>query len=241
MSVRPIRAGELRHRVILQSRIAARTAQGGFTYTWNNVRTISAKIEPKSGRETYFSDAVLALASHVIEVRVQSSTVTPDMRLTFGTRIFNIVQALLVDEIKHRLVIAATEIPGSAETATGSTNLITTYQTDEISFLTTHDIDKPIPTGFRFYPDSVEIVCTSLTGVVSIQPTIRAGILGNLTKYLTKLPTLITAANLRQGYSGLSTNAGETDFRLGISVAGALSSGSVYKGRILVKGVLIPT
>lgn len=109
MAIKPLAAGDLRHRVTIQSRIQARTPQGGFTYTWATVNTAWAKVSPSAGNEYYFSDEVRSKMTHSIIMRAQSAALTPDMQLLFGTRIFNIVDVRLIDEIKHQLSIAAIE------------------------------------------------------------------------------------------------------------------------------------
>ncbi len=237
-----IHAGALRHRVDIQNRIAARGVQGGFTYTWSLLRTVWASVSPKTGNEYFFSDAVRANASHFITIRAQTETLTPDMRLVFGTRVFNIISVLLVDEIKHQVTIAAIESLSVSDSPTGIASIplvFVAFETQELDFTALQSVATSMATGKRFFIDSVEIVCTSLTGTVVTQPTITSGITGNLTKYLNRLPTLITALNKRQSYSGLGANDGEVENILGISVAGAVSAAGVYKGILFVKGVLI--
>ena len=109
MGVKPIAAGDLRHRVAIQSRTQVRTAQGGFTYTWATVNTVWARIAPATGNEYFFSDEVRSKMTHFVKCRAQTAAVLPDMRLLYGTRIFNIVGVQRVDEVQHELNIAAVE------------------------------------------------------------------------------------------------------------------------------------
>jgi SPP1 family predicted phage head-tail adaptor len=238
-----IRAGKLRHRVILQSPVRSRDAHGGFVpLAWTDVRTLYASVEPKSGQEKYFSDKVLGQTSHIIVIRAQTETITTDMRLTWGSRVFNINAALREDEIQHKILIAATENTSIAEDTAGIENMIHTYSTDELDFTTTHSVLKSIPTNFRFAPDTFEVICTTLSGSIVTQPTVALGITGSLSKYRAPtLTTLVTAVNKRQGYSSLLVNESETGLRLQITTAGAVSVGGSYKGRLIVKGVLIPS
>lgn len=239
MSFRAMRAGQLRHYVTLQSGSKTRTAQGGFTTTWAQVRQFHAFISPKNGNEAFFGEQVRAQATHIITTRKQTERITPDMRITFNSRVFNILEALEVDEQRHEVRIAAIEVLGIAADATGTTNLEVTYQTDVIDFTLVQAVTKSMPSGKRFYPDRIEILCTEAGGTVTTQPTITGGITGSTTKYLAATtPTLLTAANKRQGYGGLLANEGETSFVFAITGAGAISAGN-YKGRLLVKGVLV--
>ena len=238
MAVKPLNTGSMRHRVTIQSRVIARSAQGGFSYSWNNIRSVWSKVSPVMGNEYIFSTETRAKMTHSITMRAQSETITPDMRITFGTRVFNIIEAKLIDEIKHELQIAAIENVGVVQDSTGE-NMITTFQTDEFDFTTTQDVTKSMPLNKLIYLDGAEFVCTSFSGVVVTQPTFRVGIAGSLTKYLSRITTQLTGLNKRQAFTGLAANDGESALRLGISVAGAVSAGGTYRGIIIVKGVLV--
>jgi head-tail adaptor len=238
MAVRPLRAGELRHVITVQSRQITRTVQGGFLpLSWvNSVTGIRAKISPKTGNEAMFADGVRAQATHFITCRAQTNDITPDQRITFGNLAFNIIQVLKIDFIQHELLIAVEQLVSATASVSGN-NAVPSYEgmfeTAELSFLETQDI----PSGKYFYIDSVEITCTSLTGSVVTQPTMRAGIGGSLTKYLSKLTTQLNAVRTRQVYTSMASQiGGETNIHLGISVAGA--GPSVYKGTITAYGKL---
>lgn len=237
-----IRAGELRHVITLQTKQSSRDVQGGFTpLSWTNTVTgIRARISPKTGQESIFADSVRALMTHSIICRAQTSTIYPDQRIVFGSRAFNILAVVLVDEIKHVVNIAAVEIPGAAGSVSGAAAVPEAwgmYSTEELSFLTTQDIAFTMPSGKRFYPDSFEVVPTQLTGAISVQPTVRCGISGSLNKYRNSLTTVLTALYKRQTYSSLSANEGETNMHLGISVAA--SGPTVFKGILTVTGKLV--
>ncbi len=242
MAVRPIRAGELRHVISVQSRQITRTVQGGFLpLSWvNSVTGIRAKISPKTGSEAMFADSVRAQATHFITCRAQTNDITPDQRIVFGNLAFNIIQVLKIDFIQHELLIAVEQLVSATASVSGN-NAVPSYEgmfeTAELSFLETQDITFTVPSGKYFYIDSVEITCTSLTGSVVTQPTMRAGIGGNLTKYLSKLTTQLNAVRTRQVYTSMGSQiGGESDIHLGISVAGA--GPTIYKGTITAYGKL---
>lgn len=101
--------GRLRHRLTIQTRNPSRTAQGGFTYSWNALRTVYAAVNPKTGREFWFAENIRAQMTHAITIRAQTEVITPDMRLVWGSRSFNILSALRIDEVQHIVEIAAVE------------------------------------------------------------------------------------------------------------------------------------
>jgi hypothetical protein len=143
------------------------------------------------------------------------------------------------DEIQHTLEMAVIENLSVAESTTGTENLFRTYQTGVLDFTQDQNIAIAIPSGFFFYPDEFDAICTNLIGTVVTQPTIQLGISGNLTKYLSQLTTQLSAQNSRQIYAGLGADAGESGLQLGIGTPGAVSASGVYMGILLVKGVLI--
>lgn len=104
-----MRAGKMRHRVVVQSASESRAADGGVTFTWSDVSTRWASIEPASGKEFLSSQQVAAEVTHKITLR-NYDTLTPQHRLKFGTRYFNIISVLRPDEIKHSMEVLAKEV-----------------------------------------------------------------------------------------------------------------------------------
>ncbi len=85
-----IRAGRLRHRIILQSP-GGGTADGGggVSVAWTDVATVWAAIEPFKGRERLHAQQIENPLSHKVTIRHRGD-VTPKMRLKFGARLLNI-------------------------------------------------------------------------------------------------------------------------------------------------------
>lgn len=104
-----MRAGPLRHRVQIQSTVRAITSAGGRSETWSTDRTTWASIDPISGRELFSEGAVQADITHRIRLRY-SPGLSVRHRIKFGTRIFNIKQAINFAErgISHEVL--ATEV-----------------------------------------------------------------------------------------------------------------------------------
>ena len=93
----------------IQSTIRAVTGVGGRSETWSTDRTTWASIEPIKGRELFSEGAVQADITHRIRLRY-SPDLSSRHRIKFGTRVFNIKQAINVAErgISHEVL--ATEV-----------------------------------------------------------------------------------------------------------------------------------
>ena len=85
----PVTIGDLRHRVVLESAVRTSDGAGGATIVWTPVATVWAAIVPSGGAESFLLDRVAGAISHEIWMRFRSD-VRPDMRITFGTRNFDI-------------------------------------------------------------------------------------------------------------------------------------------------------
>ena len=71
-----MRAGRLRHRLILQSKSESRDAHGGAIITFTTQATVWGAIEPLTGREYFSQQQVQAEAKVRIVIRYQSSVAT---------------------------------------------------------------------------------------------------------------------------------------------------------------------
>jgi SPP1 family predicted phage head-tail adaptor len=93
-----VRAGQLRHRVTLQSPVVSTNSLGEeIIASWADEATVPASIEPLSVRE-YFAAHQLAMAtSHLVRLRARPE-VKPKWRVLFGTRTFDVEGIRHVDE-----------------------------------------------------------------------------------------------------------------------------------------------
>lgn len=88
------RAGRLRRRVTIEQKTAGSPdAAGERTDTWSEFATRYARVVPLTGRELYTAQQTYAEATHRIEIRYTAG-ITPKMRATLGSRVFDIEQAL---------------------------------------------------------------------------------------------------------------------------------------------------
>jgi len=105
----------MRHRVTLQQPVLTADTAGGYTRAWTNVATLWAQIEPMTQRaisnEKFVDERLAAITTHRITLRYYAG-VTADMRLLYGSRIFNIVSVVNADERGVLLQILAKEGAG---------------------------------------------------------------------------------------------------------------------------------
>ncbi len=97
-----MRAGQLRHRLQLQSVTITQSASGEPTETWRTVDTIWGGLRPISQRERASVREPLADADYVVPVRYRSN-LTPRMRLLLGDRTFDILGAQDPDDRNREL------------------------------------------------------------------------------------------------------------------------------------------
>lgn len=93
----PVRIGDLRHLVRIESGSRLADGGGGSTTTWNLVAEVWAAIWPRSADEPFALDRAAGVASHDIWIRKRDG-VKPEMRFVFGTRIFDILGVIDVED-----------------------------------------------------------------------------------------------------------------------------------------------
>lgn len=106
-----MRAGPLRHRVTIQQKTGSSSldGRGQPTTTWNDISTaIPVAIKQLSGNEGILARQLYPTATHKIHMRHRSD-LTNRMRLTFGERVFNIINIERVSEIQDAMVVLVGE------------------------------------------------------------------------------------------------------------------------------------
>ncbi len=94
-----MRIGELRKCVTVQSESQTSDNAGGYALAWTNLATVWANIKPASGSEVYTAQHLEGHITHHITMRWRSDiTLTTDMRILYGARVFNIRALLNTDE-----------------------------------------------------------------------------------------------------------------------------------------------
>lgn len=99
---------DLRHRVRIERPERAADGAGGWNVTWTLVDEVWAAMWPRMSSEQFALDRVAGKATHDIWMRYRRG-VTPGMRITIGTRVFDILGALDVRERRRWLKCIAEE------------------------------------------------------------------------------------------------------------------------------------
>jgi len=97
-----MRAGELRHRVIIQQKYVTQDAEGITTESWADIATVWAAIEPLRGREFFDAAAVNAEVTTRIRIRYRSGIV-PAMRVVYGSQVYEIESVIDVGGRRREL------------------------------------------------------------------------------------------------------------------------------------------
>ena len=101
-------AAMLRHTVKVQQRTQESDGAGGYTDAWSDLFTASAAINPAKGYERLQAMQMETHITHKMVMRYDGR-ITTAHRILFGTRVFNIVEVLNVEERNMWLEITAVE------------------------------------------------------------------------------------------------------------------------------------
>lgn len=110
-----MRAGQLRHRVTIQSLVGgspSRDSGGATEESWADLATVYAAVEPLRGRELIAAQQVVSEVSGTIRIRYRDDlTITSKMRCVFESRNFEILAAVDPQERHRELVLYVREGP----------------------------------------------------------------------------------------------------------------------------------
>jgi SPP1 family predicted phage head-tail adaptor len=95
-----MRAGNLRHRITVQSPVSTTNAHGGVDFTWATLATVWASLSPESGKEQQDGKQQVAQTTYKVTMRYLTG-LTTQCRIVFGTQVLNISSALDVDK-RHK-------------------------------------------------------------------------------------------------------------------------------------------
>jgi len=104
-----MRSGNLKHKVNFEAYTETENDFGEVIEGYSVFKTVYASIVPISGKEYFASKQVNAEVSHKIECRYFAG-VLPNMRIVYGTRIFNIESVINIREANKTLQIMCTEV-----------------------------------------------------------------------------------------------------------------------------------
>ncbi len=105
-----IDVGQLRHRVAIQQPALTDSAYGQPKPTWNTVATQWARITSLSGQELVNAQQHHAETTHAVEMRFNPDiSIDPTYRLQYGTRNFNALSVIDVQERRIKTVVLCVE------------------------------------------------------------------------------------------------------------------------------------
>ena len=106
-----MKAGSLRHRIVIEEVTITQDSYGGMTEAWSTVSgcsSVPAAVEPLRGKE--FFDSRQTVADVDIRVRIRyRSGIVPKMRVKFGSRYFDIKAVIHPEERKRTLELMCLE------------------------------------------------------------------------------------------------------------------------------------
>lgn len=106
-----MRAGNLRHRVVLQSPDGSRDAVGERTTTWTDVATVWASVNPLTVRELLAAGQVQSEVSHRVRIRHSAAVAAIDAswRVLFGARVLVIQGVRNIEEAGVEIELLCSE------------------------------------------------------------------------------------------------------------------------------------
>ncbi|MFA5866915.1 MAG: phage head closure protein [Actinomycetota bacterium] len=104
-----MRAGQLRHKIVIQQVLLSQDAYGASVETLSTFATVWTSIEPISGREYFDSAKLNAEITHRIRIRYTAG-ITPDMKVLFGSRTFDILSIIDREERNREMELMCAEV-----------------------------------------------------------------------------------------------------------------------------------
>jgi len=103
-----MRAGKLRNTIAIEQVAETQDADGSVIESWSTFASAQASIEPISGREYFAAQTTQADVTHRISLRYLAG-VMPKMRVKYGSRIFDILSVININERNRELQLMCRE------------------------------------------------------------------------------------------------------------------------------------
>jgi SPP1 family predicted phage head-tail adaptor len=103
-----MRAGDLRHRVELQTKTKVKNDLGEVVNDWATIRTVWAAVEPQSMFEGFEGANVLQLAT--VQIRMRYRSVSPEMRAKWNEHIYDIESVVNPLENSRETILICNEV-----------------------------------------------------------------------------------------------------------------------------------
>jgi SPP1 family predicted phage head-tail adaptor len=86
----PVRVGDLKHRITIETMERTGDGGGGATVTWNAVADVWAAVWSRDATENFVLDRVAGRATHDVWLRYRTD-IKPEMRFRLDERVFDIL------------------------------------------------------------------------------------------------------------------------------------------------------
>lgn len=103
-----MRAGKLRHRIVIQRNTPTRDGFNANVDSWSTYATLWAQVETASGAETIEQQQAAAVLSHKFTIRKYPGIV-PAMRVSWSSRLFDIL-AVIDDNLNRQVDLVCSEV-----------------------------------------------------------------------------------------------------------------------------------
>lgn len=103
-----MQTGKLRQRLLVQTKVETRDADGNVTITYTDVTTVWGQVAPLSGSKTVSRDRVEASTVYRIRMRYFEG-LTASHRILLGARVFQITALQNIEERGIEWVVTAIE------------------------------------------------------------------------------------------------------------------------------------
>lgn len=104
-----ISPGDLRHKIIIQKLENIQDTFGQPIESWSDIYTVWASIDPLVGKQYFAAETITHELTHKIRMRFKTG-ITPDMRVQFGSRYFQIVSVINYQERNIELQLMCREL-----------------------------------------------------------------------------------------------------------------------------------
>ena len=104
-----MRAGKLRHRIVIQQNTTSQSGTGAHTDSWAALATVWAAIEPLRGRE--FMEAKGLYEEAAVRFRIRHRTdLNTEQRVSWDSRFFDITAVIPVNQNNREIWLMTREI-----------------------------------------------------------------------------------------------------------------------------------
>lgn len=105
-----MQAGKLRHRLTIQKRSQQQNGYGEESQAWADEATVWGSIRPLGVIEQVQAQKTVGNVSHIVEFRAPQIDPSPEKRIIFGERVFEVIGQMDWDERNIRVRVMCKEI-----------------------------------------------------------------------------------------------------------------------------------